>query len=361
MKYILFLPFLLLLFSSCEEEMTEEILGDLTDISYTPQNYDIDFPQNFGQPTLPEDNPITVDGVKLGKTLFFDPILSKDSTMSCASCHIQSLGFNENKAKSIGIKGLESDRSSMSLINLAYKNKGLFWDGRTKTLEEQALIPVEHPKELAAAWPEVEEKLKKLPRYTLLFRKAFGIKNASEISRNLAAKAIAQFERTLISSNSKFDLVLAGKERFSDLELYGYKMYLDEDPDVKDAECGHCHSIPLMTSNEFFNNGLDAAPNLTEFSDVGLGKITGRMIDNGKFNAPTLRNIMLSAPYMHDGRFKDIDEVLDHYSSGGNWAPNKDPLIYPVSFTSLERRALKAFLSTLTDTAFISNPAFQPN
>lgn len=341
--------------------MIDQDLGDLTSIIYAPNSFTLEYPPSFGQAFIPPDNPLTKEGIALGRTLFFDPIMSLDSTMSCFSCHSQTNSFNETKTKSIGIKGLETDRSSMSLVNLAFHNTGFFWDGRSLSLEDQALFPVEHPKELATTWPDVVEKLKKHNSYPAMFRKAFGIEHKNDITKELAAKALAQFERTLISGNSKFDQILTGTEKFSDLELYGYRMYLDEDPEIKDAECGHCHSIPLMTSNQFFNNGLDPAPSLLEFADLGLGSFTTRAIDNGKFKAPTLRNIMQTAPYMHDGRFATIDEVIDHYSSGGHWAPNKDPLIYPLEFTSLERRALKAFLSTLTDSTFLSNPVFQPN
>lgn len=357
----LFLFSFLIAVSACRDNLVDDEKGDLTDISYAPTTYALVVPEGFGQPFLPEDNPFTQEGIDLGKALFFDPILSVDSTISCSSCHLQAQSFNDPRAFSTGVNGLAGDRSSMSLMNLAFENNGFFWDGRSASLEAQALIPVEHPKEMAANWVDIELKLRNHLVYPTLFRKAFGIKNVTEINRQLVARALAQFERTLISSNSKFDRILAGTEKFSDLELYGYKMYLDEDPDIKDAECGHCHSIPLMTSTQFFNNGLDPAPNLIEFPDLGLGKFTGRQIDNGKFKAPSLRNIMLTAPYMHDGRFADIDAVLDHYSSGGNWAPNKDPLIYPTEFTSLERRALKAFLETLTDTSFVQNAKFQPN
>ena len=347
-------------FSSCEEEMTEKDTGDLTAILYNPTNYTLKAPASYGIPDIPTDNPMTAEGITLGKKLFFDPILSADSTMSCVSCHLQAFSFNDPTKFSTGIRGEQTPRSAMSLINLAFHKRGFFWDGRSPTLEAQALDPVENPQELATTWPDVISKLTKHKEYPSLFRKAFGIKNKNEITKELAAKAIAQYERTLISSNSKLDRILAGADKFTDLELYGYKMYLDEDPDVKDAECGHCHAIPHMTSDQFANNGLDEAPTLNEFKDLGLGKFTGNNIDKGKFKAPTLKNIMLTAPYMHDGRFATIDEVLDHYSSGGKWSPNKDPLIYKLDFTPLERRALKAFLETLTDTSFISDPNLGP-
>lgn len=344
---------------SCEDAPMPIDQLDLTNIAYLPRDYNFKYPSSFGKPILPQENPATIDGVSLGKRLFFDPILSKDSTMSCGSCHNQSNGFTDSKKFSIGIDGKPGNRGAMGLVNMMFTNRGFFWDGRVKTLEEQALLPVEDPVELHTTWPDVELKLRKNKDYQVLFRKAFGIKTKDEITKDLAVKAIAQFERTLISSNSKFDKIQAGLAKYTDLELYGLSMFLDEDPDVKDAECGHCHNLPLFTSDQFFNNGLDESPNLTEFRDLGLGGVTKKLIDNGKFKAPSLRNVMLSAPYMHDSRFETIDEVLDHYSSGGKRAPNKDPLIYALKFTPYERSALKAFLGTLTDSTFISNPDFK--
>ena len=360
-NFIIILLLFSLYISSCaDDKVTDKDLQDLTYIVYSPKSYKLEYPSYFGQPIIPSDNPITEDGVFLGKKLFYDPILSIDSTKSCASCHLPSLSFNDNKAFSIGVNGQLSIRSSMPLINLAFTKNGFFWDGRSQSLEDQALIPVEDPREMDHSWPDVESLMQKHKIYPSLFRKAFGIKKTNEITRELVVKALAQFERTLISGNSKFDKILRGEELFSDLELYGYTMFIDGDPNVKDAECGHCHSVPLGTADQFFNNGLVEAPTMTEFKDWGRGKITNNIIDRGKFKAPTLRNVTLTPPYMHDGRFKTIDEVLDHYSSGGKASPNKDPLLYPLNFTLFERRALKAFLETLVDTSFLYNPNFLP-
>jgi cytochrome c peroxidase len=347
--------------TSCDnDKMMDEDLGLLTNIVYNPTPHQLQFPKNFGQPIIPIDNLMTDEGIALGKALFYDPILSKDSSISCATCHRQSASFSDPKKFSLGVNNTAGVRNAMAITNLAFIKNDLFWDGNTPTLESQALLPIEDPVEMHHTWPDVVTKLKKHTTYPSLFRKAFGIRNKNEITKDLAVKAISQFERTMISSNSKFDRVLRGEELFTDLELYGYEMFIDENPDIKDAECGHCHSLPLGTADRFFNNGLDLAPTLMEFKDKGRGSVTGNLLDNGKFKAPTLRNIALSAPYMHDGRFQTLDEVLDHYSSGGKMAPNKDPLIYSTNFTSLERRALKAFINTLTDSTFITNPKFRP-
>lgn len=331
---------------------------DLTDIPYQLNPVELVYPNYFIKPSLPANNPMSVDGIALGRKLFFDPILSADATMSCASCHMTKNSFTDLLPTSKGIDGINGRRSSMALINLAFNKSGLFWDGRSATLEDQALEPVEDPVEMHNTWPNVVDKMVNHADYPSLFRKAFGIDNSSEITKELAAKAMAQFERSLVSSDSKYDKILREEAKYSDLELYGFYMYTDADPDIPDAECGHCHSLPMATADAFFNNGLDEAPTLEEFKDKGLGMVTMLKIDNGKFKAPTLRNIMLTSPYMHDGRFSTIEEVIDHYNSGGKDAPNKDSLIKPLGLNSFQKRALKAFLSTFTDTTFVNNVAF---
>jgi cytochrome c peroxidase len=248
----------------------------------------------------------------------------------------------------------------MSLLNVAFFKRGLFWDGRSQTLEEQAIHPVEDPVEMNNTWVEVEKRLQAHSLYPALFRKAFGINNSKEITKDLAVKALAQFERTMVSSGlSKFDQIEQGLDVYTDQELLGRDLYFDENPDVPDAECGHCHNTPLGTSDDFFNNGLDAVNDLGSFVDPGKGKITGSITDNGKFRAPSLRNIIFSPPYMHDGRFVTLDEVIEHYNSGGKNSPNKDPLIRPLGLTEEHKEALKAFLLTMTEPDFNNRPTLQ--
>ena len=190
-------------------------------------------------------------------------------------------------------------RSSMSVLNAGFYDNGLFWDGRSNTLEEQALLPVEDEVELHNTWENIVPVLRESELYKPLFRKAFGIVRTNEITKELAAKAIAQFERSIVSFESKFDQYLLGEVFLSEEEFYGFEMYIDA-PGVTDAQCAHCHNIPLMTSNDYFNNGLQEAETFDDFVDVGRGAITVSA-KNGFFRAPTLRNIELSAPYMHDG------------------------------------------------------------
>ncbi len=349
--------FVLFFAASCTPDEVKE--GDLSQIPYLPVPYVLDLPAHFPPMQIPADNPMTEQGALLGRHLFYDPILSADSTMSCASCHLPEFAFTDAKAYSRGIDGIEGKRSAMSLINIGFANRGLFWDGRTKTLEEQALLPIEDPIELHTTWPDVIGKLKVHPTYPRMFRQAFGINHKDEITKELAAKAIAQFERTIISKDSKFDRIMEGKEMYSDLELIGYGLYFDDDPDLPDTECGHCHNIPLGTSDDYFNNGITESATLDGFPDPGRGKVTGSRADNGKFRAPTLRNISQSAPYMHDGRFTTLDEVIQHYKGGGKPSPNKDPLLHPLTINNFHIQALKAFIATLHDSTYYKNPALQ--
>jgi cytochrome c peroxidase len=368
---------LALFFAQCERCKSRPSGGDnacdLTEIAYRPTQYTIPKPAHFPQIPVPADNPMTLEGVQLGRRLFFDPLLSGDSTQSCASCHLPSLSFTDAKKVSVGIDGIEGKRSAMSLLNIAYATNGLFWDGRVKTLEQQALLPVEDPIELHTTWPEVVKKLKQHQDYPELFRKAFGIASCEDISKEFAAKAIAQFERILISSGkSEFDRFVQGeKDLFDDEELDGKLMFFDEGAALAlpDAQCFHCHGGLTLTGNNYFNNGLDKVGALEDFKDKGRGGISGNPSDNGKFRTPTLRNIALTAPYMHDGRFPTLEAVLDHYSSNGKGVLNEDPFVRQIGFpvpgsnplrysglTPYQKTALVKFLHTLTDTAFVKNP-----
>lgn len=331
--------------------------GDLSDIAYQPVPYQIQAPAGFPQLEIPADNPTTVDGVLLGRMLFFDPILSADSTMSCSSCHLQAGNFTDNLAVSKGVDGNPGRRSSMSLLDVAFHYTGFFWDGRAESLEEQALLPVEDPVELHESWPNVETKLRRHTNYPLAFRKAFGINHTSEIDRYLAAKAIAQFERTLISSgNSRYDRFFRGEIFLTDSEFNGFEIYFDVNNELPDGECNHCHAPPLFTVNEYRNNGIESVGSLHSFPDPGRGMVSGDTLENGKFKIPTLRNIEYTAPYMHDGRFTTLEEVVDHYNSGGHRQLNTDPLIRQLGLTPAQKQDLIAFLRTLADTTFLKNP-----
>jgi cytochrome c peroxidase len=350
--------------------------GDLLDIPYNPEPYTIIKPAHFPEISIPADNPMTKAGVQLGRRLFYDPILSGNNSMSCSTCHLPAGSFTDNKAVSVGIDGVAGKRSSMSLLNIAYASNGLFWDGRSKSLEDQALLPVEDPVELHTTWPNVVEKFKAHPEYPALFRKAFGISDRSEITKELAAKAIAQFERILISSGkSKFDRFKfeGDDDALDDDEWEGMVMFFDDAANygvnLPDAQCFHCHGSVTLTGNNYFNNGLDSVASLDDFTDKGRFLVTGNPSDKGKFRAPTLRNIALTAPYMHDGRFSTLEQVLNHYSSNGNGVSNEDPFIRQVGFSNgngtwsglnaEQKQKVIKFLHALTDTDFVNNPDIQ--
>jgi cytochrome c peroxidase len=194
----------------------------------------------------------------------------------------------------------------------------------------------------------------------MLFRQAFGIESTKDVSRDHVAKALAQFERTLVSSgNTRYDRYVRGEIFLTDSEFNGMDMFFDQNDVIKDAECAHCHARPLFTTTFYFNNGIEQGiTDTSQYLDKGRGGVSGNPGENGFFKAPTLRNIEYTAPYMHDGRFKTLEDVLDHYSSGGHFQPNKDPLIYGLHLTPSEKQDLLAFLHTLSDTTFLKNPDF---
>lgn len=362
-SYYLFSILLLSVFyliSGCNDTIEISAGRDLTHVSYQPVLYTPFIPDGLPALEQPFDNMLTVDGIALGRRIFFDPILSIDSTISCASCHKPELAFTDGVAISQGVNGT-TDRSSMSLINIGFHHNGLFWDGRAHTLEEQALIPVEDPIEMGETWTNVVQKFQTHPTYPELFRKAFGIENSSQITKEQVAKALAQFQRSLISKgNSKFDKFIRGEIFLEDNEFNGYIMYFDLRPaELPDAECAHCHNQPLLMVEGFFNNGIQSSVDFMGFLDNGRGAVTNIISENGLFKAPSLRNIALTAPYMHDGRFNTLEEVVDHYSSGGQFSPNKSSLIYKLSMNASHKADLIAFLHTLTDTSDIHNPDFQ--
>ncbi len=285
---------------------------------------------------------MTEEGIALGKRLFFDPILSIDSTVACASCHAPSAAFSDVLAFSNGVAGT-TGRNSMPVINAGWM-KTLFWDGRAISLEDQALGPVQNKVEMGEEWDHVVQKLQRHPDYPDLFYEAF---ETSTISADLTAKAIAQYVRTLISSNSKYDKYRAGLVELTAEEALGLELFFTER-----ADCFHCHGTRLFTGNRFHNNGLDEF-----YEDTGLAEMTQNPYDVGKFKTPTLRNVAVTAPYMHDGRFETLEEVVEFYDSGAQPSENIDPLIGPnrrLNLSPEERAALVAFMNTLTDTDFLS-------
>lgn len=355
---------ILLLSSSCEKkvEKPQPPVDDTISGVYDPTPYTLEAPQYLGQAIIPEDNPLTEEGIELGRRLFFDPILSVDSTQSCSSCHDPAASFSDNRQFSIGVNGDKGLRNAMPLVNLAFNPNGFFWDGRRASLEEQALDPIEDHLEMADTWENVEQKLRRHSDYPQRFKAAFGIEKKPEITRDLAVKAIAQFERTLISANAEFDKVFLRAERFpTDAEQRGKLLFFFEPSDNFDDHpgCSHCHGGQHLTDFSFRNNGLDDVEELENFADLGRGGVNNNRFDNGKFRIPSLRNVELTAPYMHDGRFETLEEVLDHYASGGHGVLNEDANIRAFPLTEQQKLDLVVFLKTFTDTSFTQNPSFQ--
>lgn len=359
--------FVLMLFSisfvSCKDESPDPVDTEdlLTQFSYNPTPKVVEIPEGFPPMRIPDDNQTTEEGVKLGRMLFFDPILSIDSSMSCSSCHLQNGAFTDNTRLSRGVEGGFTARNSMAIQNVGFNRVGLFWDGRSESLEDQALLPVEDEIELHESWENVEAKFRRHSDYPQLFREAFGIETKKEITKDLAAKAIAQFERTIIvGPNSQYYRAFIKGDTFpSDEELNGHIMFLEEGRfGLPDAQCFHCHALPLTTNFEFRNNGLTAAATLADFPDLGRGGVTNFEWDNGKFIVPTLWNIELTAPYMHDGRFQTLEEVVEHYASGGHESPNKDPLMNDIQMTTEQKAEMVTFLKTFTDTISLKAEEF---
>ncbi|MGI4872579.1 MAG: cytochrome-c peroxidase [Janthinobacterium lividum] len=327
--------------------------------------YTLTVPAGFPTPIASPDNPLTVEGVALGRMLFYEKALSSTGTMACASCHQQSKAFTDGLPLAVGVDGIANPRGTMSLVNLAW-SKQFTWDGAFTTLEEQALKPIQNSVELHQSLTMGVAKLQATSTYPAKFLAAFGTKT---ITPDLTLKALSQFERTLISGNSRYDQYRIAPVGFTADERAGLFLYSNHIvPGIRAAECFHCHSQPLMSSSydgKFFNNGLDLT-----FTDLGRGGVTGLAADNGKFIAPSLRNIALTAPYMHDGRFKTLEEVLDHYSDHVQMnSPGLDPNLVlglnnplfgtgHMDLTAAEKKQIIAFLNTLTDTDFVTNKNF---
>lgn len=331
--------------------------------AYEATPYNLVIPALFPPMDIPADNPLTVEGVALGRYLFWEKNLSADGTQSCGSCHLPEHGFSDPNQFSTGITGAQGNRQSMALVNLGWAYN-YFWDGRSRTLEEQVLEPIINPIEMNNTWDAALDALRSNPIYSQMFYAAYG---STDITRDKAAKAMASFLRTMISANSKFDRERAGQYSFSLLEETGFNLFLTEgglNPNTGQpwggADCFHCHGPAGMQIGDYLmhNNGLDA-----QFqSDPGLAAVTGNPLDSGRFKTPTLRNIELTAPYMHDGRFATLNEVIAHYNTGGQVSTTIDPFMESAGgglfLDEVDELAIIAFLKTLTDTSFINNPAF---
>ena len=350
---------------------------------FTP--YEFQMSATFPIPDLPRDNPLLVERVELGKKLFFDKQLSVNNAQSCADCHAPEKAFTDGRRTARGAEGDFGPRNSMPLFNLAWK-KEFFWDGRAKSLREQVLQPIQNPIEMHETLTNLVAKLQSFrssrreeaqtskseirnPKseinqslltsaatseiYPALFTAAFG---SPEITAEKISLALENYLLTLTSFNAKFDRVLRGEEKFTPEEQCGFELFSTEyDPRRGQfgADCFHCHGGPLFQSQGFANNGSDGA-----FKDIGREKVTGKPSDRGKFAVPSLRNVELTAPYMHDGRFRTLEDVIRHYSTGIPRSATLDPNLakHPdggVPLSAEDKQALVAFLKTLTDGQYL--------
>ncbi|MEZ5045443.1 MAG: cytochrome c peroxidase [Chitinophagaceae bacterium] len=300
--------------------------------------------------SIPSDNPMSSEGIALGRKLFYEKLLSQDNSISCASCHqFKNYFIDSVGAFSLGVNQLVGTRNSMPLFNIGY-SKTFFWDGGAPNLESQVLGPITNPVEMNESIEHVIQKLQLHPEYPTLFKKAFG---SDIISSKHIMYAIAQFERTLLSANSKYDQWKRGEILLSDEEMRGMNVYTDENK----GDCVHCHSIgSTFTDFEFRNTGLDSIP-----IDRGRYLITLNNSDDGKFKTPTLRNIAKTAPYMHDGRFNTLRECIDHYNVGFKYSANLSPELASKPKNRMSEQDINdliSFLKTLTDYEFLNKSQF---
>jgi cytochrome c peroxidase len=305
-------------------------------------------PAGFGRGAIttsaPADNALTEARAQLGKRLFYDSALSRTREVACASCHDQEHAFSDPRRVSIGVEGRTGTRNAPALVNLAWA-QSLFWDGRARTLEEQAGKPIENPLEMDLPLPEAVARVAGDATYVAQFNDAYGGPPSDETLR----KALASFVRTLVSGGSPYDRALAGDTTaMTDSEQRGEALFFGEK-----ARCFHCHPPQALTNQGYFNNG-----GYEEGGDLGRQEITGRPGDRGKFRVSGLRNVAASAPYMHDGSLPTLEAVIDQYDRGGRGHASTDPQITSLGLSTAEKADLLAFLHALTDEAFLHDPRY---
>jgi cytochrome c peroxidase len=323
-------------------------------IQYQPTPVNLRKPANF--PNVVYDlskNPLTVEGVALGKTLFYDPLLSRDTTISCGFCHQQFAGFgHSDHPLSHGIGGKFGTRNVPGLDNLAW-GREFFWDGGVTNLDELPISPIQNPVEMDLKFSEALNRVQKNPRYPALFKAAFG---SDTVTTARFLKAISQFLLTMVSADSRYDKYVrkeTGGELTSD-ELAGLNLF--------QQKCSTCHATDLFTDRSYRNNGLPAGA----INDQGRYTITLNEADRLKFRVPSLRNVEKTFPYMHDGRFATLEQALSHYTTGVKDSPTLDPALKTngqlgIALSATEKKQVITFLKTLTDNTFISNRALSAN
>ena len=345
----------------------DDILAQTLNLPAASYNYaNINLPGYFldnqlqNEDNTPNNNPITDPGATLGRVLFYDKKLSANNTISCASCHSQENGFSDSNILSIGFEGGLTGRNSMGLANAKfYQNGRFFWDERAATLEDQVLMPIQDAVEMGLTLDELVSKVAAEDYYSILFTRAFGDDN---ITTQRISFALAQFIRSMVSYESKFDEGMAQTNNpdqnfpnFTASENLGKNLFFSNR-----TRCNDCHDTNAMVGDAPRNNGLDAI-----ITDLGVGGVTGNNNDRGEFKTGSLRNIELTAPYMHDGRFATLGEVIDHYDSGVQNSNDLDNRlrvnggqVRRLNLNAAERQGLIDFLLTLTDNNFISDEKY---
>ncbi len=335
MYKIIYISLLIFLFSACNN-----IIENL----HSSDTYTLNIPQGFPQPSIPEDNQLTNTRVLLGKMLFYDPILSRDSTISCAHCHHPEKAFTDALPLSKGIEARMSIRNAPPLQNLAYQNS-FMRDGGVPTIELQVLAPIEDHNEMDFNILHAAKRVANNIQYQKLSELAYGRKPDPYV----ITRALAAFERTLISGYSRYDDYLYRKGYLNASELRGKELFFSDS-----LNCSACHSGFNFTNGTFQNNGL-----YLHYNDPGRQRITTDSLDNGKFRVPSLRNIGYTAPYMHDGSKQTLEEVVDHYASGGQNHPLKSNLIKGFYLTQEDKKSLISFLNSLNDSKFVNNEQYK--
>lgn len=307
-------------------------------VRQTQAPYNLQVPDGFPEMPIPEHNLLTEEKVELGKRLFFDPILSADSTISCASCHLPELAFADHQSKAVGIHGKTGMRNSPTLLNIGYAPY-LFMEGKVPDLETQVIAPVQHEEEMGLNLRDLLKRLEKHPYYKNQFQRAFG----EMPTPGNFVRALACFERTLLSGNSPYDQYIHGDSTaLTEEQKWGMSLFFSDR-----LACSQCHGGFNFTNYGFENIGL-----YERYEDPGLKRATALPEDEGKFKVPTLRNIAITYPYMHDGSIPTLDSVVQFYNMGGRNHPNQNKLIKPLYLNEKEKKALVAFLSSLTDKIF---------
>jgi cytochrome c peroxidase len=345
------------IFEGCKKNEPDDIIDENPVFNNGP--YLLEY-GSLPEPQIPSDNLLTIAGVELGRMLFYEKKLSADNTMSCATCHNQETAFADINTFSIGVQGLPGTRNSMAVFNMAWNMNEFFWDGRAHLLRHQSLMPIEDELEMNETLPNVVSKLQATPIYPAQFKKAFG---SVEINPELISKALEQFMNSIVSYNSKFDDYEAGLVTLTEQEERGRFLFFTEFnpafPDASGADCQHCHGGANFENDNYMNNGLDTD---VQFVDFGRENVTNNPADRAKFKVTSLRNIELTPPYMHDGRFNTLEEVVDHYNLVKNSSTLdgsfQQQLPAGLQLSQEDKTALVAFLKTLTDYQLISDPRF---